>query len=117
MTDRSGWTDEQINEAILSIRRPDIAKEHYSIAIEILFDYVHLWSMCGELINEMGDAISDGWEFSCEHSDMDGLDPLKWRVWMTRFTNDEKYYRSCIGESDDFRRAAAEVYLEWKEQG
>jgi hypothetical protein len=79
--------------------------------------YTHDWKLAGELLGEMGNAIADGWEYSCEHSDMDGLDPLKWRVWMTRFTDDPADFRSVCGEADTPQRAICEAWLAWKEQG
>lgn len=78
-------------------------------------DYTHDWRLCGDLLEEMGNAITDGWEFSSEHSDMDGLEPLKWRVWMTRFTDDPADFRSVCGEADTPQRAICEAWLAWKE--
>ena len=76
-------------------------------------DYTHSWELCGELLEEMGNAISDGWEFSCEHSDMEGwLGSIKWRVWMT-ITDDPEEFQSIAVEADSFCRAVAECYYEW----
>ncbi len=131
MTDHSKWTDEQINEAIGLLNGYAIGEHHYGTQVVKEFkdpfgrigaypdefpDYIHNWLLCGKLIEEMGDAIKDGWEFSCEHNNCDGFDPLKWRVWMMRFTNDEKDFRCYSSESDNFRRAICEAFLTWKEQ-
>ena len=67
-----------------------------------------------ELLKEMEIAHKDGWEFSCEHSTMDGLDPLKWRLWIYRFTNDEHDYRHHEAVTDEFLRGVSELYAEWK---
>lgn len=136
MTNFSAMTDDELNEAIFKAKgwvklsfpafpkwqRPIRAGEvdefgkGMTVWYELVPDYTHDWRLCGELITEMGDAISDGWELSCEHSDMDGLDPLKWRVWMTRFTNDPADFRSVCGEADNPIRAFDNCWLAWKEQ-
>lgn len=128
MTDFSKWTDEQVNEAVfkangwVKLPFPAIPKwqrpskdgvEYWYISL--IPDYTHDWRRCGELLEEMGDAIKDGWEFSCEHSDLDGLEPLKWRVWMTRFTDNPEDFRSVCAISDNPKRAIAEGYLMWLE--
>lgn len=118
MTDYSVWTDEQVNEAIAQrIWAHTLMTFKQWDDILARSDYTHDWRLCGELLTEMSDAILDGWELSCEHSDMDGTEPMKWRVWMTRFTNDPADFRSFHGEADTFIRALDNCWLAWKEQG
>ena len=71
--------------------------------------------LAGEAITEMQDAAKDGWEFSCEHSTIDGLESLKWRMWMNRFTDDASDYKHFGSESDEFLQALWELWLEWSE--
>ncbi len=146
MIDRSGWTDEQVNEAIFKAKgwvkvdyygviawsqcperypKPRGTENEFDGIVDTVItsipDYTHDWRLAGELLEEMGVAIKDGWEYSCEHSDFDGLDKMKWRVWMSRFTNDPRDFLSVSAESDSFLRSNAECYLNWllawKEQG
>ncbi len=128
-------TDEQLNEAIFKAKgwmklefpafpkwqRPirDGEVDEFGKGVtgwyELVPDYTHDWRLAGELLEEMGNAITDGWEFSSEHSDMDGLELLKWRVWMIRFTDDPADFRSVCGEADTPQRAICEAWLAWKE--
>lgn len=128
MTKFSKQTDEEINIAIFNAKgwkqllppampswqRPTKqGTEYWYFAFPP--DYTHDWRLCGELIEEMGNAISNGWEYACGHSDIDGTDSLQWRVWMTRFTNNRHDYRNICGEADAFLRANCLAWLAWDE--
>jgi hypothetical protein len=90
MTDYSGWTDEQVNEAIAKAK----GRTHPADFI----DYTHDWRLCGELLEETMNGtpvdvgnVTDGYMVSWGCS----------------------YDIICR----DLKRAICEAWLAWKEQG
>ena len=59
MKDRSGWTDEQINEAVFKAKNPPNPREQRDYVdcglddYPEIPDYTHDWNLCGELFEEM----------------------------------------------------------------
>ena len=112
MTDRSGWTDEQVNEAVFKAKgwttvipdflwtRGTCTNSDIEDSREIP-DYASDWQLCGELLEEMKSA---------EVSLLYMIPSNTWCVeWVDRMATVHDF------ESDNPKRAIAEAWLMWKE--
>jgi len=113
MTDYSGWTDEQVNEAILhklgwKSHGCDWCTSLHWFSPEGFIatppDYTHSWELCGELLEEF-----DKWRSAGVFFDPRG----KWQSFFVEIP-DQGY---SWFEADTPQRAICEAWLAWKEQG
>ncbi len=113
MTDFSGWSDKEINEAIFRSKGWFIVEQPFSHwedsngstwYLEPI-DYTHDWRLCGELLEEMKDEYHDLHLF---------WQPFAW-MWVVQVSKvqlgDYKIFRSANPQ-----RAICEAWLAWKEQ-
>jgi len=124
MTDRSGWSDNEINEAIFEAKgwvksyqvlggmtkayswlNPNCPNRYFAHAANCP-DYTHSWDLCGELLEEMDCSLT--------------RIGRKWCVsWLIPYTDEygiEKRKPLSV-LTDTPQRAICEAWLAWKEQG